>query len=101
MPAILRLWQQRIEDWQQSGESIAQWCREHNVVYHLFMYWKKRIGLNSQKGKASQAKFVEIRDDQSMEDTGVTIEYQGLQVRMAHNFDNDALFRCLQTLKRL
>lgn len=37
------LWQQRINNWQQSGQTQVEWCKEHNVKTHQFTYWKLKL----------------------------------------------------------
>ena len=37
------LWQQRINNWQESGMTQAGWCKKHNVKSHQFTYWKLKL----------------------------------------------------------
>lgn len=32
-----------INDWQQSGKSVAQYCQVHQIKCALFYYWRKKI----------------------------------------------------------
>jgi len=36
-------WKRHIESWQASGLPQRQYCRHHNLIYHQFVYWKKRF----------------------------------------------------------
>ncbi|MBT3473133.1 MAG: IS66 family insertion sequence element accessory protein TnpB [Gammaproteobacteria bacterium] len=36
-------WQQQIEQWHRSGHSGMQFCREHDLSYHCFTYWRKKL----------------------------------------------------------
>jgi len=36
-------WSSHIERWQESGLSQSDYCREHDLKDHQFIYWKKRI----------------------------------------------------------
>ena len=36
-------WQHWISRWQQSGQSQAAFCDTHNLVYHQFMYWRRKV----------------------------------------------------------
>lgn len=36
-------WKQRIEHWQQTGLSQAEYCRRHNLKDHQLVYWRKRF----------------------------------------------------------
>ncbi|WP_257255016.1 MULTISPECIES: hypothetical protein [unclassified Endozoicomonas] len=37
------LWQERMNDWQQSGLSASVWCKKHDIKQHLFFYWKRKL----------------------------------------------------------
>ena len=37
------LWQQRLEHWQQSRLSTAEWCRQQQLPEHQFFYWKRKL----------------------------------------------------------
>ena len=36
-------WNSHLERWQESGLSQSDYCREHDLKDHQFVYWKKRI----------------------------------------------------------
>lgn len=38
-----RLWEQRIQKWQDSGTSQSEYCRNNDLKVHQFTYWKKRL----------------------------------------------------------
>lgn len=38
-------WKAIIKQWQASGLSAAAFCQQHNVVYHNFLYWRRKLGL--------------------------------------------------------
>lgn len=48
--------QKHLADWQESGQSKKGYCRDHNIKYHVFMYWCQKY-LKSVKTKG---KFVRI-----------------------------------------
>lgn len=37
------LWQRRLENWQQSPLSTAEWCRQQQLPEHQFFYWKRKL----------------------------------------------------------
>ena len=39
MPSLKQQWAKKIAAWQESGLSIAAWCRQNDVGYHRFHYW--------------------------------------------------------------
>lgn len=36
-------WQGRIAEWRQSAMSQGEYCRRHQLKWHQFIYWKKRL----------------------------------------------------------
>ncbi len=36
-------WQPHIEQWQQSGQTQRAFCREHELNYDQFVYWRKKL----------------------------------------------------------
>lgn len=40
-------WQQQISHWRQSGLSQTAFCDAHNLVYHQFVYWRRKLTANS------------------------------------------------------
>lgn len=49
-------WRNRVKDWERSGLSQAEYCRQHKLKASQFLYWKKRIA-----GKLTPtASFVQI-----------------------------------------
>ena len=38
-----RLWENRLRDWNTSGLTQSEYCREHGLRVNQFIYWKKRV----------------------------------------------------------
>jgi len=68
-------WRRWHQIWKESGVSGAQWCREHDVKYELFIYDKRR--LCRPKGR-----FLEIKD----RTMGAAFEIQGAIIRVDPSF---------------
>ena len=41
------LWQQRIDDWRQSGLSQTQWCEQNQIATHQLYYWRRKLAPSS------------------------------------------------------
>ena len=41
-------WQHHIAQWQSSGLSQANYCRQHNLAIHQLSYWKGKLLVTSQ-----------------------------------------------------
>ena len=96
-------WRQRIKSWKSSGQTGTEWCREQDLVYHQFFYWKDRF---EKKVKLTEElfseKFIEVTDenDETL-GSGISIEYQNVHIILACDFDEATLLRCLQTVRSL
>lgn len=88
-------WKERIRLQQESGQTIALWCREQQVNYDSFLYWKGRFSPAS-AGGVDRSSFKELLD---LDKTGITIEYQQIQIHLSKNFDPSVLMKCLRVLK--
>lgn len=80
------IWKKRIEEWQSSGQNIASWCREHQLDYKAFLYWKKRFSTS-----CSHASFTELVDAKGCI---VKIEYKGVRLCL----ESPTLKDCLAVL---
>ena len=89
-------WKHKLTEWEDSGLSGAEWCREQNITYCIFLYWKKKLGIS----KATPQHFLELIDHPK-EAAGIEIEFQGFLIRLSRNFDEQTFQRCTQILKRL
>ena len=36
-------WQHHIDGWQASDLSAADYCRQHQLTYHCFLYWRRKF----------------------------------------------------------
>ena len=49
------VWQQHITDWQVSGVSGSAYCKQQSLVYHQFVYWRRKLVLTDDSLKQEQA----------------------------------------------
>jgi hypothetical protein len=90
-----------IEQYQASGLSAMAWCRDNQVNYQVFLYWRKKINhseSNQDKLVPSSAQFVEVLEI-SKHSTGIEIECQGATLRLSKDFDSTTFQRCIQLLR--
>ena len=45
-----------ISRWEHSGKGILQFCKEENILYHYFLYWRRKL----RKQKPS-ARFIRLK----------------------------------------
>ena len=44
-----RYWKTHIKSWQSSGMSQSGYCREHNLKFHRFVYWRRKFHSSNQQ----------------------------------------------------
>lgn len=96
-PDLAELWQARIQEWKASGQSKSQWCRDNQLPCHQFFYWFNRLYPTAKSH--AKGRFVELHDDTSG-NSGIRVECGELFIRLDRDFDEAALLRCIQTLRK-
>ena len=73
-------WQQQITHWQQSGLSQAAFCDAHDLVYHQFTYWRRKLtAQNPASGRPCAFVTVQRADDSK---AGLTLTLpSGIQIQ--------------------
>jgi hypothetical protein len=90
-------WYQLIQQWLLSGKSGAMWCRENQISYQAFGYWRKK---NSSMPDSEP--FVELTDvPKTDSQSGVDLFLGGVTLQLTKDFDETTLLRCLVALKKL
>ena len=50
-----QIWQQHITDWQVSGVSGSAYCKQQSLVYHQFVYWRRKLAPTEDSLEQEQA----------------------------------------------
>lgn len=96
-PAQKKQWKHRLEQWQSSGLQPREWCQKHDLLFHRFYYWRRKLMPPPKTPNENLSKFVELTDNNhSM--TGISIEYHGVTVHLSREFHPESLIRCLQAV---
>ena len=78
-------WQQQIEAWSQTELTGAKFCESEGLVYHQFVYWRRKLLEPSKpksKTKTSPSNGFSQVSVQSVESSGLTLSFpNGIVVR--------------------
>ncbi len=85
-------WVERIHLQSKSGQSIKQWCQEHNLSTSVFHYWKGALYPLTLK----RSSFTELPIENK---SSIILECDALRIYLENDFDANALKRCLQVIK--
>jgi len=102
------LWEQRIEERDKSGMSIAKWCEKNCINKGQYHYWNKRISKNS--NNITENTFVEITPilsniEMATQNPNSSSDFQiffkSIQVTVPSNFKPASLTGLMKVLQEL
>ena len=41
--ALVEHWRKHVESWRSSNDSQAMYCKAHTLIYHRFVYWRRKF----------------------------------------------------------
>jgi len=101
-------WENHLIAWEQSGLSKAEYCRQKNISYHAFNYWKKRL---RKPGAPSPITLVKLEETErvtsSFNQRSVTSQspirfwLNEFCIEVGSNFSAATLSQLVHTLRRL
>ena len=94
-------WQSIIEDWQQSGLSQSQYCRQHRIKVSRFYSWKNQLKKKLEQSKPEkQGVFLPIVVESAQPDTEslLRIRVHGIDIEVSHQTDPVLLQKAIQWL---
>lgn len=96
-----RFWKQCIEDWKSSDLTQVDYCRRHDLLYHRFVYWKRKFQpvLNPAliELKLPTALYPKISSPASP----LRVSVSRFQVAVERDFDPETLRQLIYSLERL
>ncbi len=94
-----RFWIAHIQAWQNSGYSLAEYCHQHNLVYHRLIYWKTKFK-NEQTKPVS---FVPVPLQTKSSDTPLILSLQNdrFRIEICSGFSDKILNQLVTTLESL
>lgn len=94
------LWCERVEKYRASGQSVAAWCREHEVKEHQMRYWLRRFSpVFETDSTAATWLPVKVRDEVRSGDPDVIVVRVGdAAIEVRPDFDRRLLIAVVETL---
>lgn len=69
-------WREHITAYQDSGETGAAYCERRQLVYHRFIYWRKKIRnqeSHNKLGSSESVEFIRVSANQSHSSRGLSL----------------------------
>lgn len=96
---LANIWEQRLSEFEQSGQTITAWCRHNKVRTNQFYYWRRK--LRQEKGQdQSQIKWVAVTHN-LVKTSGITITLGQIKVEINPGFDQKLLREVIEVLTSL
>jgi len=96
-----RFWHKQVQQWQRSGATQVQYCKEHKLSVAAFRWWRRKLvhdlsapGPRERSRPASVPTFTEIRIPPGSETAAYAYEIvlpNGVHLRLRRNFDVQAV----------
>lgn len=89
MTKTQELWKKRIEAWERSDISQKKYCKQNNISYSAFKYWRKKLGLKTKT-------FIELNTKRvSRKESDITIVLRnGIHIKI-NQFENISVIKTL------
>ena len=101
-------WENHLRAWEKSGLSKAEYCRQKNISYHAFNYWKKRLSIPRSPSHITLVKLAETeRVTSSFNQRSVTSQspirlwLNEFCIEVGNNFSAATLSQLIHTLRRI
>lgn len=100
-------WKKHYSAWSESGQNIAEWCRDHNIKAHQMYYWVQQFEreLVPRENTPTQTKWlsVQVGDSEKVASTDrngpAFIHFEGISVEIRTDTHIRLLSEIVQVLK--
>jgi hypothetical protein len=93
-------WSKIVSQWEASGKIPSVWCRENNLCYKSFLYWRNRLKSSKDPCHEQKPHFVEL-SDKDTQATGITLSYRGFSLAISKEFEFEILVHVLRALEKI
>ncbi|CAM2006035.1 IS66 family insertion sequence element accessory protein TnpA [Acanthopleuribacter pedis] len=104
------VWSQRIRQWEASGLTQVEFCRRHQLKIATFRYWRQRLPAKRHATAKGSLRLVPITNPAAEEELpaspsqpassqGLSIECNGISVRIDDQFNPETLARVIAVLR--
>lgn len=97
-----RHWQAHLKAWKKSGLSGAEYCRQHNLSYYAFIYWKKKAARRKSPVHFAPVPALRVAEASGRQHAaGLKVELgPDLKIEVYDHFSPATLSRLVEALKR-
>jgi transposase-like protein len=89
------IWEQRLKEYEQSGQTIAAWCKHNNIKRNQFFYWRRK--LRPKKKQESQIKWIAASHNPAQA-SGINVTLGQIKIEITPGFDPKLLKEIIEVL---
>ena len=92
-----QLWQERIESFQASNQSVRSWCREQQIPEHQMWYWLRKFKRQEQKTilNTSSSRWLTVEPNSA---SGISLCIGSVTIEIQRGFDPIVLLGVIRSL---
>lgn len=94
------LWRSRIEEQLLSELTQSAWCKQNNINYQSFQYWKKRLKQIVSDGESGSVQFISLAPMKQTVGGNVAITIGRIKLEWHDGIKSSELDQILQVLSR-
>jgi len=95
-----KIWKAHIRAFSRSGLSRREYCRQHNLSYHAFYYWKKKLFSRAGSGPDLVAVSLRTPVEEISSNSLLKVEVgRRFKVEIREGFSSQTLARVISTLE--
>ncbi len=72
--SLATYWSQQVQSWKKTNQSQSDYCRTHDLNYHRFTYWRRKLSGQAHRSQAAvqRSAFVPVKPYSSVSPEGLT-----------------------------
>jgi hypothetical protein len=80
--ALRSYWREQIDAWQVSGESQQAFCQRHELSYHRFIYWRRKLADQETATRRGYSALVPVRYEPTLSEATLSVVLpSGIELR--------------------
>jgi hypothetical protein len=95
-------WYHLMQDYEQSGKRVGDWCAEVGCTYHMFKYWRYRIRIQEtyhSEGSGQPVEWLKADIPSVPQSDGINIRIkENIEIMVPQGFDQALLRDVVETL---
>lgn len=101
---LYSLWEQRLAEYESSGQTIKVWCQEQAIKEHQFYYWRKKLRMEqTQKGQPVKWLSLDLNHSKQagLSPDSIAVHIGQVTIELRTGFDHHLFREIVQVLEAI